>query len=104
MTQPIQMLAIVISVTALAGSMISPAFSKTHSRTNHGKPPGRHRVVHWNDGPGYVRPAHGSWPATQPQNSPGNVCPEIGRAFDCKIWPPPIDQDPDRKTGSGDSG
>ena len=28
----------------------------------------------------------------------GTVCPGIGRSFDCKIWPPPYEEDPDRKT------
>jgi hypothetical protein len=28
----------------------------------------------------------------------GEVCPGIGRSFDCKIWPPPFADDPDRKT------
>jgi hypothetical protein len=28
----------------------------------------------------------------------GDVCPGIGRSFDCKIWPPPFEDDPDRKT------
>ena len=26
------------------------------------------------------------------------VCPAIGKSFDCKIWPPPFADDPDRKT------
>ena len=25
------------------------------------------------------------------------VCPGIGRSFECKIWPPPFEDDPDRK-------
>jgi hypothetical protein len=27
-----------------------------------------------------------------------SVCPGIGRSFECKIWPPPFEDDPDRKT------
>ena len=94
---PIQTLTVVISVTALAGTTtISPAFSGTSPKTSHSKHLRRHQVVHRH---------HGSpWFAAPPQNSPGDVCPNIGRSFDCKIWPPPMDQDPDRKTGSGDSG
>ena len=26
------------------------------------------------------------------------ICPGIGRSFECKIWPPPYADDPDRKT------
>lgn len=28
----------------------------------------------------------------------GPICPAIGKSFDCKIWPPPFADDPDRKT------
>ena len=28
----------------------------------------------------------------------GPICPAIGKSFDCKIWPPPYADDPDRKT------
>lgn len=34
----------------------------------------------------------------------GSVCAGAGRSFDCKIWPPPIDEDPDRKASSSDGG
>lgn len=33
----------------------------------------------------------------------GDVCPGNSRAIDCKIWPPPIMDDPDRKGAGGDS-
>jgi hypothetical protein len=31
-------------------------------------------------------------------------CPGNGRSFECSTWPPPIDEDPDRKTGGTDGG
>ena len=31
-------------------------------------------------------------------NQPGPICPAVGHSFDCKIWPPPYEDDPDRKT------
>ena len=34
----------------------------------------------------------------------GPVCPGIARSIDCRIWPPPIDEDPDRKRGGGGGG
>jgi len=37
------------------------------------------------------------WPVTRPYYGAGEVCPGMGRSFDCKIWPPPFDEDPDRK-------
>ena len=36
-------------------------------------------------------------PVTRPYYGTGEVCPGMGRSFDCKIWPPPFDEDPDRK-------
>lgn len=27
----------------------------------------------------------------------GEVCPGISRSFECRIWPPPFEDDPDRK-------
>jgi len=35
-----------------------------------------------------------------PGRNRSEVCPS-GRSFDCKIWPPPFDVDPDRKSGDG---
>ena len=32
------------------------------------------------------------------------VCPGMGRSFDCAVWPPPIDEDPDRKVSGSDGG
>jgi hypothetical protein len=51
----------------------------------------------------YWRPHDGgTWPVgpAQPvrRSYSGDVCPGIGRSFDCKIWPPPYEDDPDRKT------
>jgi len=37
------------------------------------------------------------WPAARPPSAAGTVCPGMGRSFDCRVWPPPFDEDPDRK-------
>jgi hypothetical protein len=54
------------------------------------------------------RPAVGdSWAAGQvrPVIRPsGQVCPGLARSFDCKIWPPPMEDDPDRKVSGSDGG
>lgn len=34
----------------------------------------------------------------------GNICPGNARAIDCAVWPPPYDDDPDRKATSSDGG
>ena len=44
---------------------------------------------------GEVRTAAQSYPRG------GDVCRGSARSFDCRIWPPPIDDDPDRKMGDG---
>lgn len=36
-------------------------------------------------------------PSVPPYGQAGPVCPGLGRSFDCKVWPPPYDEDPDRK-------
>jgi hypothetical protein len=41
-----------------------------------------------------------AWPVTGLSSQAGPVCPGIARSIDCRIWPPPIDEDPDRKRGS----
>ena len=50
---------------------------------------------HWRQRDGVAWPAA---PAPATRSYSGDVCPGIGRSFDCKIWPPPYADDPDRKT------
>jgi hypothetical protein len=45
-----------------------------------------------------------AWPVTRPASQAGGVCPGMGRGIDCKTWPPPMDDDPDRKASSSDGG
>jgi hypothetical protein len=39
-----------------------------------------------------------------PYIQPGPICPGLARGIDCKVFPPPIDEDPDRKRGGGGGG
>jgi hypothetical protein len=83
---PIRLLTLVIT-TALAGAVtVAPAES--------GARPGKHIKVH--------RPTRPAWPGAGPPAQSGGVCPAMARSFDCKIWPPPIDEDPDRKVSGSD--
>lgn len=34
----------------------------------------------------------------------GGSCPGIARSFECSTWPPPFDEDPDRKVTGSDGG
>jgi len=73
---------------------VTPATAKTgHGRHMHIKKHRWHRHhvgVAWSAGP--AQPVTGYYAPSEP------VCPGIGRSFDCKIWPPPYADDPDRKT------
>jgi hypothetical protein len=51
---------------------------------------------------GVHQSADRAWPNSSPPYQSGEVCPGIGRSFECKIWPPPINEDPDRKTSGSD--
>jgi len=61
---------------------------------------GKQHRHHWNT------PIHNHRFADQrPVARPaGPVCPGLARSFDCKIWPPPFDEDPDRKVSGTDGG
>ena len=59
-----------------------------HSRKHHRHWQHHYGAQAWPMGP--AQPAARSYT--------GEVCPGIGRSFDCKIWPPPFADDPDRKT------
>jgi hypothetical protein len=50
-----------------------------------------------------IRSGSGYWsagrarPVTRPYYGTGEVCPGIARSFDCRTWPPPMYDDPDRR-------
>jgi hypothetical protein len=41
-------------------------------------------------------------PVARPSGQAGGVCPGLARSFDCKIWPPPMEDDPDRRNSGPD--
>jgi hypothetical protein len=45
-----------------------------------------------------------AWPVARPSSQAASVCPGLARSFECKIWPPPMDDDPDRKMSGSDGG
>ena len=70
---------------------VTPAKAETGRKHTHIK----YHKRHWGHrvgGAWQVQPVVGSY------SQDGPVCPGIGRSFDCKIWPPPYADDPDRKT------
>jgi hypothetical protein len=74
--------------------------SSRHPRKHH------HRQVSGFGQPGFTEPRAVGWtrPAVAPIGQGGDVCPGSGRSFECKVWPPPFDQDPDRKASGSDAG
>ena len=96
----IRLLTLAIYTTALAAvPMVTPAKAGTSS--------GRHIKKHKKQGgPGFSDPwsAGQARPVARPSSPAGPVCPGIARSFDCKTWPPPMEDDPDRKISSSDGG
>jgi len=86
--------AMIAVVTADQAEASSRKVRTHHQRTNLGWSNSWRRARAAQD----VRPAAPSW------SGGGNVCPGLARSFDCKIWPPPFEDDPDRKHSGSDAG
>ena len=95
----VRLLTLVIVTTMLAGAArLAPAEAGTH-KSGHIK---KHKTKPLALNRRFPA-ADQTWRA-RPLNQPGEVCPGNARSFDCKIWPPPMDQDPDRKNSGTDGG
>ena len=95
----IQLLALAISTT-----MAVPLVTATGAEANN-----RHlRKHHQQASRDWNASLRRSWaadevrPVVPAPSGAGDVCPGNARAIDCKIWPPPIIDDPDRRSGGGD--
>ena len=94
----IRLLTLTICVTAVAVPLVvandveasGQHARKHHQRTHHGLNNSWRRASAAQE----VRPVAPSW------SGGGDVCPGAARGIDCRIWPPPIDDDPDRKASS----
>ena len=87
----IRLLTLAVSAAVVVALLTATdvAASSRHIRKHHG----------WSESwaSGEVRPVAHSY-------SPGSVCPGISRGIDCRIWPPPFDEDADRNSGDGGGG
>jgi hypothetical protein len=83
-------LAVYATVSAMV-LMIAPADAASGKKHKHQWRTGINN--HWYTGQ--------VWPVMRPS---GPVCPGLARSFDCKVWPPPFDEDPDRKVSGIDGG
>lgn len=87
-------LAIRFSVLTIGAAALMVAVVPAEAKTQHHRHWRHHAGGAWY---GYGYPAQ---PMTRSYSQSGSswVCPGIGRSFDCKIWPPPYEDDPDRRT------
>ena len=93
----IRLLTLVVYATVPAViPMVTPAKAET-SGSKHLK---KHKKQK-SPGIGDRRPAGQVWPLTRP-SSQGDACPGNARGVDCKTWPPPMYDDPDRRNGGVD--
>jgi hypothetical protein len=95
----IRLLILAISATVLvAAPMASPAEAATSS-SKHIK---KHKKIH--RPPGFSDPwsAGQAWPVARPSSQAGGGCRGIARSFECGRWPPPMEDDPDRKASGTD--
>ena len=96
----IRLLTLAISATALVlVPTVAPAKAETSSSRHIKKH--KRQISH---GMSVSRPAGQAWPVSRPSSQPAAVCPGNGRSFDCRVWPPPFDDDPDRKVSGSDGG
>jgi len=94
MSKPaIRLLTFALCTTALAlVPVVTPAKAATSSSGHVQK-----HKKHWHPRvgePWYVGQAQ---PPLPPYVPPGPICPGLSRGIDCRIFPPPIDVDPDRR-------
>jgi hypothetical protein len=63
------------------------------------------RISHQRMSPGFRRVwAVGEIRPVAPTYNRVNVCPGLARSFECSVWPPPFEDDPDRKVSGNDGG
>jgi hypothetical protein len=89
-----RLLTLSIGATALVlVPFIAPAKAATNARAEEKT----QENIHFSDprSPGQARSV------ARPPSQTGGVCTGAARSYDCKQWPPSIDEDPDRKAGSG---
>ena len=77
------------SLPAIATITTAQAATSTHIQ--------KHKK-HWR--PRLSEPVGQARAFAPPYSQAGSICPGIARGIDCRVWPPPIDEDPDRKRGA----
>ena len=95
----IRLLTLAMYATAL---VVVPLATPAEAETSSGRHTKKHKKqIHWSPGVSDPRSAGRAWPVTRP-SSQADVCPGNARGIDCKTWPPPMYDDPDRRNGGLD--
>ena len=98
----IRVLTLTVYATTLA---LVPTVTRAKAATSSGKHIKKHgRNIQRSAGFGDPWPAGQAPPAARPSGQSGGACPGTARSIDCRTWPPPMDEDPDRKATSSDGG
>jgi hypothetical protein len=94
----IRVLALAIGAAALA---VVPMVTPANAATINSKHIKKHKIQ---KSRGFSDPwsAGQARPVARSPSQAGGVCPGNGRSFDCRVWPPPFDEDPDRKVSGSD--
>jgi hypothetical protein len=97
----IRLLTLAMFATAL---VVVPVITPAEAATN-----SKHAKKHWRMTQWSHRNSYGSSDPSfagqaRPSSQAGGVCPGLARSFDCRTWPPPFDEDSDRKDGDGGGG
>jgi hypothetical protein len=91
-----------LTMYALASVFVAGAAS-AKAETSHSKHVKKHnKGIHRNPGVGNPWSAGRAWPSNQGWGSSSQPSKTCFRAFECAKWPPPFDEDPDRKASGTD--
>jgi hypothetical protein len=95
----IRLLTLGICATAL---VVVPIAKPANAETSRSKHVYKHKKIYRS--PGFTDPwaAGQVQPVARPPSRAG--CPGIARSFECGTWPPPFEDDPDRKVSGTDGG
>ena len=103
----VRLLTLAIYATSLA---LVPLVAPAKAETSSGKHVKKHKSkVQWSrrtSGPWSANQAwpNQAWRGYGPAGQPEPACSGSGRSFECRTWPPPFDEDPDRKASATDGG
>jgi hypothetical protein len=96
----------ILVLTTVAVLAMVPEMTLAGANTSSGKHVKKHRmkISRGSEGSGRPWSAGQAWQVVKPSGLAGPACPGIARSFECRTWPPPFDEDPDRKASGADAG